>query len=38
MIMNKAEFFLMNNPLRAFILEKYELPILLELTMYSMHI
>ena len=28
MIMNKAEFFLMNNPLRAFIQEKYELPIL----------
>ena len=30
--MNKAEFFLMNNPLRAFIQEKYELPILLQMS------
>jgi len=29
MLMNKAEFLLMNNPLRAYIQEKYELPILL---------
>jgi len=28
MILNKLEFFLMNNPLRAFIQEGYELPIL----------
>ena len=32
MILNKAEFFLMNNPLRAFIQEKYELPILLKMS------
>ena len=32
MILNKAEFFLMNNPLRSLIQEKYELPILFRMS------
>jgi len=32
MILNKAEFLLMNNPIRAFIQERYEIPILRSLT------